>query len=239
MERHVTTRQLPENDRPYEKLASLGAAALTDAELAAVLIRSGSRTENSVALAQRLLMGGEGRGPSFLLDASVEELQRVPGIGRVKAVTLKAAVELGRRATRGAQARSGERIRDPESLTEGLLDEMRFLEREELWVVLLDVRGGLIRTLRFAGGGIAGTVVQPRDLFRDAVRSGASAVILAHNHPSGDPEPSHDDFTVTSRLQEAAELLQIRVLDHVIIGADSYYSFTEGAVISPEKREGK
>jgi len=232
MEPHVTTRNLPENDRPYEKLASLGATALTDAELAAVLIRSGSRTENSVALAQRLLLrGGEGRGPSFLLDASVEELQQVPGIGRVKAVTLKAAVELGRRATRAAPARAGERIRDPETLADGLLDEMRFLEREEMWVVLLDVRGALIRTLRFTGGGLSGTVVLPRDLFRDAVRCGASAVILAHNHPSGDPEPSEDDLRTTLRLREAGETLGIRLVDHIVVAAGGCVSLKRRGLV--------
>jgi DNA repair protein RadC len=232
MEAHVTTRQLPENDRPYEKLAALGAAALSDAELAAVLIRNGTRTENSVALAQRLLLrGGEGRGPSFLLDASVEELQRIPGIGRVKAVTLKAAVELGRRATRAAPTRAGERVRDPETLVDGVLDEMRFLEREEMWVVLLDVRGGLLRTLRFAGGGVAGTVVHPRDLFRDAVRCGASGVVLAHNHPSGDPEPSEDDLRTTARLREAGETLGIRLVDHIVVAVGGSVSLKRRGLV--------
>ena len=233
MERnHLTTDLLPETERPYEKLESCGAASLTDAELVAILIRSGTRTENSLSVAQRLILQeGQGRGVLFLTDATVEELRRVPGIGRVKALCLKAAVELGRRATRGNGVRRGERILDPETLTGGVLDEMRLLEREEIWAMLIDVRGRLIRTLRFSSGGIAAAVLLPRDLFRDAVRSGATSLILAHNHPSGDPEPSEEDVNTTSQIREAGELIGVRLLDHIVMAAGGSVSMKRRGLV--------
>ncbi len=229
---HGTMRDLPEADRPYEKLRALGAGALTDAELLSVLIRTGTRSESSLALAQRILpREGPRLGLAFLADASVEELSAHAGIGRVKAAVLKAAVEVGRRATRGPAARPGERITDPESLAEGLLDEMRFLAREELWVLLLDAKGALIRLLRFAGGGVAATVVTPRDLFREAVRCGASGVILAHNHPSGDPEPSEDDLRTTARVREAGEAIGVRLVDHLVVAAGGSVSLRRRGLV--------
>ncbi len=233
MERiHLTTASLPESERPYEKLEADGATALSDAELVAILLRSGTRDENSLSVAQRLILEqGKGRGVAFLADATVEELRGIAGIGRVKALGLKAAVELGRRATRGGGARPGDPVRDPETLTGGVLDEMRFLEREEIWALLIDVRGRLIRTLRFSSGGIAAAVLLPRDLFRDAVRSGASALILAHNHPSGDPEPSEEDMHTTGVIREAGDLIGIRLLDHIVMAAGGSVSMKRRGLV--------
>ncbi len=229
---HLTTTRLPETERPYEKLEALGAPALTDAELVAILIRSGTRTENSLVVASRLILqGGEGRGISFFADATVEELRNVPGIGRVKAICLKAAVELGRRATRGGATRGGERIQDPETLVDGVLDGMRFLEREEIWAILLDVRGRLIRTIRFSGGGLAASVLLPRDLFRDAIRSGASSLVLAHNHPSGDPEPSEEDIHATCQVREAGDLIGVRLLDHIVMASGGSVSMKRRGLV--------
>lgn len=229
---HLTTTRLPVSERPYEKLETHGEASLSDAELLAVLIRSGTRDENSVDVAERLLLSGpEGQGLSFLAGATLTELTRIPGIGRVKAIALKAAVELGRRATRGRMHRSGDRIVDPEGVVDGLLDDMRLLPREEMRVILLDVRGCLIRMVRFVEGGLASTVLHPRDLFRDAVRSDACAVILAHNHPSGDPEPSGTDLETTRMVAEAGRMIGIPVVDHIVVASSGHVSMRRRGLI--------
>lgn len=231
-ETHLTTTRLPVTERPYEKLEAHGADSLSDAELLAVLIRCGTRAENSVDVAERLLLASpDGQGLSFLAGATLTELTRVCGIGRVKAITLKAAVEIGRRATRGRMHRTGDRILDPEGVVQGLLDDMRLLPREEMRVILLDVRGCLIRTSRFAEGGLSSTVLHPRDLFRDAVKSDASAVILAHNHPSGDPEPSGTDIETTRRIAEAGAMIGIPVVDHIVVASEGHVSMRRRGLV--------
>jgi DNA repair protein RadC len=219
-------------ERPYEKLETHGAESLSDAELLAVLIRSGTRSANSIDVAERLLLAApDGQGLSFLAGATLPELKRIPGIGRVKAISLQAAVELGRRATRGRMHRAGDRILDPEAVVDGLLDDMRLLPREEMRVILLDIRGCLVRTIRFAEGGISSTVLHPRDVFRDAVRSDASAVILAHNHPSGDPEPSGADIETTRRVAETGAMIGIPVVDHIVVASAGHVSMRRRGLI--------
>ncbi len=229
---HLTMHDLPVDDRPTEKLEQLGASVLSDAELMAVIIRSGSRHETALSLTQRLIRFhadtcGQASPLGFLSDATVAELTKLPGIGRVKALQLQAAVELGRRVCRNSRSAQSERIRQPLDVLRFLEAEMADLSREELRVVLLDSRNRLIRIGTLSTGGLSAAVIQPRDLFRDAVKANAAAVILVHNHPSGDPEPSQDDLTTTAQLCQVGTLMGIRILDHLIIGRSGSVSLRQ------------
>ena len=240
--RHLTMLDLPEDDRPYEKLLQRGAAALSDAELIAVIIRSGSRRETALSLAQRLLHtlaehpqpAGAKRPAALaglLLDCSVEELMALPGIGRVKAVQLKAAVELGSRAGRNGRLSDRRQVRRPADILDCLAPEMVALPREELRAVLLDVRQRVIRVCRIGEGGLSGAVIHPRDLFREAVKANAAALVLVHNHPSGDASPSPEDIETTRRMAEIGEVMGIRVLDHLVVAGSGSVSFREQGLL--------
>ena len=225
-------KDLPKTQQPYERMERDGAAALSDAELLSIVIRSGMKGENSLELAGRILgLDILGIGLSFLYGLSAEELIALPGIGKVKALQVKAAAEIGRRA--GIPAGSAERgkVASPEDVARLLTSEMSHLPREELRVVCLDVRNRLIRTVRISEGGLFAAVVSPRDIFREVIKANASSVIFAHNHPSGDPEPSTEDSDSTRRMIKAGELLGIRVLDHLVIATGGYVSLKQRGLI--------
>ncbi len=224
-DRKKRIKDIPRTQRPYERMEQAGAAALSDVELLSILIRSGRSGENSLELAQRVLeLDTSGQGMSFLYGIAREELISIPGIGRVKATQLLAAAELGRRAGMRSDASDRVRISSPEDVAGLLSGEMSHLPREELRVVCLDVRNRLIRTIRVSEGGLFAAVVSPRDLFREVIKTNASGVILAHNHPSGDPEPSREDTDSTRRMVQAGEMLGIRVLDHLVIASGGQVS---------------
>ena len=225
-------REMPEAERPREKLAAHGPSALTDPELIAILLRTGIPGANAIEIARKLLkdylsLGGLSR-------CSVHDLARVPGVGFAKATQLVAAFGLGQRLAR--EALSTQKIDSPELVNELLGPEMRRLSKESLRVILLDTRYHLKRVEEVSVGSLNESIAHPRDVFRPAVVSPAHAVIVVHNHPSGDPSPSQADHGLTRRLAEAAELLQIKLLDHVIIGAPAegrpgYFSFKEAGVL--------
>lgn len=224
-------RALPPGERPRERLLAEGEAALTDAELLAILFRTGNGSggESAVELARRLLARAGDRPPlAWLAEASVEELRQVPGIGLTKAVTIRAALELGRRL--GEAPAVGEAIRVPRDAARFLMARMRGLPQEEFRTVLLNTRHRVIGLERVSLGDLDSSPAAPREVFREPIRRGAAAVILAHNHPSGDPEPSPDDLAVTGRLVQAGRLLGIDVLDHIIIGHNGYVSLRERGV---------
>lgn len=228
----TSIKNMPVEDRPYEKLIRSGTRALTDTELLAVIIRSGTRQESALNLAQRLLTVAADQGGLFMLQsASIEELQQIPGIGQVKALQIKAALELGNRVL--SQARPSERrqIRKPDDAIHLLENELRFLPREELHVILLDIRNRVIRTCRLSEGGLAASVLYPRDLFREAVKANAAALILAHNHPSGDATPSKEDIETTRRFMEIGDMMGVRVMDHVVIASGGAISLKQQGLI--------
>lgn len=230
--KHLTMRNLPADDRPYEKILSQGAQALSDAELLAVIIRSGNRHESALSLCQRLLADDRTEGGlTAILDNSLEELMALPGIGKVKAVQLKAAVEIGSRAVVAAKSRNRHQIHSPEDAILLLDHEMRSLPREELRIVLLDIRNRVIRISRISEGGLSASVVFPRDLFREAVKANAAGMILAHNHPSGDSTPSREDLDTTRRLTEIGEMMGIRIVDHLILASGGSVSFKQHGLI--------
>jgi DNA repair protein RadC len=225
-------REMPQDDRPREKLMTRGASALTDSELIALLLRTGLPGANAVAVASQLL---ERFGSLTQLSrCSVDEISGIPGIGPAKAIQLVAAFNLGHRIAHERLA--AEKIDAPELVYQLLGPEMRGLHKESLRVLLLDTRYRLLRIEQVSLGSVNESIAHPRDVFRPAVISSAYAVIVVHNHPAGDPAPSQSDHSLTRRLAEAAELLQIRLLDHIIIGAPAdgrlpYFSFKEAGVL--------
>jgi DNA repair protein RadC len=214
-------KDLASNERPRERLAELGAEALANSELLAILMRTGVRGKNAVQLAQSILQDLGGLPEIHRL--TYDELCTIRGIGPAKAAQLKAAVELGRRL---ATATPLERpiIQTPEDAAALLLYEMGALEREHLRVLLLNTRNQLLRIVEVYQGSLNASMIRVGELFRDAVRRNAAAILLAHNHPSGDPSPSPEDIAVTKAIVAAGELLDIEVLDHLIIGKGRFVS---------------
>ena len=222
-ERHTRYRitDLATSERPRERLAALGAGALSSAELIAILLRTGIEGLNAVQLAQDLLM--DLGGLAGLHRVPYEELRSRRGIGPAKAAQLKAAVELGRRL--GATVPEDRpTIQSPSDAAALLLYEMGALEQEHLRVLLLDTRNRLIRTIEVYRGSLNTSLIRVGEVFRDAVRSNAASIIIVHNHPSGDPTPSPEDVSVTRALVEAGSLLDIEVLDHLVIGKNCFVS---------------
>jgi len=228
----IKIREMPQNERPREKLLGRGAAALTDPELIAILLRTGLPGANAVEVARQLL---ERYGSlSGLSRCTVKEIASIRGIGAAKAIQLVAAFGLGQRLANERLSR--QKLDSPELVHDLVAAEMRTLHKESLRVILLDTRYHLLRMEEVSLGSVNESIAHPRDVFRPAVISSAYAVIVVHNHPSGDPSPSQSDHSLTRRLAEAAELLQIKLLDHIIIGAPAegrlpYFSFKEAGVL--------
>jgi len=225
-------RELPQDDRPREKLIARGADALTNAELIAILLRTGLVGANAVEVAGHLLQRYQSL--SGLSRCTLDELSSIPGIGPAKAMQLVATFKLGQRLAKETYAQM--KIDTPELVYELLAPEMRALHKESLRVILLDTRYHMLRIESISLGSVNESIAHPRDVFRPAIISSAYAVIVVHNHPSGDPSPSQSDHSLTRRLAEAAELLQIKLLDHIIIGAPAegrppYFSFKEAGVL--------
>ncbi len=217
-------REMPPDERPRERLARLGPEVLRDAELLAVLFRTGTREMGAVALADSLIRRfGTLRA---LARASLEELRAVKGLGAVKAIEIKAALELGKRLAMYKET-DRPRIRSSEDVSSLLMIPFKDCEVEQFKCLLLNTKNEVLRIVDVSSGGLDATLALPRDVFRQAVREGAPAVIVAHNHPSGDPEPSRDDVALTHRLKESATILGIRLLDHVVFGDDRYVSFKD------------
>jgi DNA repair protein RadC len=228
----IKIREMPRDERPREKLRDRGAAALTDSELIAILLRTGVPGANAVDVARQLL---ERHGSlSGLSRCTVKEIEKIRGIGEAKALQLVAAFGLGQRLANERLSR--QKLDSPELIYDLIAPEMRTLHKESLRVILLDTRYHLLRMEEVSRGSVNESIAHPRDVFRPAVISSAYAVIVVHNHPSGDPSPSQSDHSLTRRLVEAAELLQIKLLDHIIIGAPAegrppYFSFKEAGIL--------
>ncbi|MHB8776947.1 MAG: RadC family protein [Anaerolineales bacterium] len=215
---------LHESDRPRERLSSLGAQALTNAELIAILLRVGVQGENAVEVGQRLLQ--KFGGLMGLHRAPLSELTDQHGIGEAKAAQIKAAIELGRRLTlESPEERPA--INSPADAASLVQYEMSALEQEHLRVILLDRRNRVLEILEVYRGSVNSSQVRVGELFRDAIRTNASALIIVHNHPSGDPTPSPDDVVVTRAIVQAGKLLDINVLDHLVIGQGKWVSLKE------------
>ena len=222
-------RQWAEDDRPREKMLLKGKSALSNAELIALLIGSGNSEESAVQLAQRML----DRVDNNLIELSkmsIEELSRFRGMGKAKAISIIAAMELGKRRLAEKVIRQN-KITSSRDVYDLLLPELTDSYYEFFYVILLDRANRVIRKLNISSGGVAGTVVDPKKIFKLALNHNASSVILAHNHPSNNLKPSDNDVKLTKKLQEAGKALDIPVLDHVIAGNDNYFSFADEGLL--------
>lgn len=217
-------RDLATEDRPRERLRQVGAQALSSAELLAIILRVGVGGTNVIRLAENILVQFEGL--PGLSRASVNELATIHGVGQAKAAQIKAALELGRRLT-VATPQERPRITSPADAANLLMSEMMLLEQEHLRVILLNTRNEVLSMPTIYQGSLNTSVVRVGELFREAIRANAAALIVAHNHPSGDPSPSPEDINVTRQLVKAGRLLDISVLDHIVIGHHRFVSLKE------------
>lgn len=216
-----TMKELPEDIRPRERLLNEGAGALSDIELLAILLRTGSRETTALDLASMLM--ARFKSLRLLADATVEELSEVKGVGPAKACQIQAALELAKRISQFSGPQRPV-IRSPDDAACLVMEEMRHLDREHFRALLLNTKNQVIGADKVSVGTLNSSTVHPRELFRNAIKRSAASVILVHNHPSGDPTPSREDLDVTGRLIEAGRIIGIEVLDHIIIGDNKYIS---------------
>lgn len=224
-----TLKQLAEEDRPREKLQLKGRQSLTNAELLAILIGSGNAKETAVELSQRILLHYR-NNLDVLGRLTIDDLLKFNGIGPAKAITIIAALELGRRRNL-AEAEQKVQIKSSRDIYEVMYPLIADLPNEEFWVLHLNKANRIIDKERISIGGIGGTVVDVKIILKSALQKLASAMILVHNHPSGNLTPSDADLSITKKLHDAATYLEIMVLDHVIIGDKNYYSFADNGNI--------
>lgn len=227
MDKQLMMKELPETERPREKMLAKGVKALSDAELLAILLRTGTKNMPVNRLAEQLLAKYELSG---LGSISPQELSKTSGIGLVKAVTVKAAIELGCRMSQKAPSERPV-IRNPRDAADLMMPELRYQTKEHFVALLLSTKNHVIARAMISVGSLNASIVHPRELFREAISYSAASIILVHNHPSGDPTPSQEDIALTKQLVEAGELLNISILDHVIIGDGKYVSFKEKGII--------
>ncbi len=216
-------------DRPREKLLLKGRQALSDAELVAILLGSGTTTTSAVELAKMVLQTVDNK-LNELARLSIKDLTRVKGIGEVKAITIIAALELGRRK-RDSDPEEKPRITGSRDVFEILKAHLLDIPHEEFWILLLNRANRVIKKHQISQGGVSGTVADPKIIFKVALGELASGIILAHNHPSGNLTASQADIELTKKLKEAGKLLEIQVLDHVIIAGQKYYSFADEGIL--------
>ena len=224
-----TIKDLPINERPREKLIKYGVESLSNAELLAIIIRTGHNEDTAIDLANRIL-SIDSSGIKFLCQATVEELIRVKGIGHCKAAQIIAAIELGKRiSSRGVESKL--KVDSPLVVVELLMDDMKFLNKEHFRVILLNTKNQIISIEEISIGNLNSSIVHPREVFNIAIRRSANSIILVHNHPSGDSTPSTEDINITRRLIEAGNIIGIKVLDHIIIGDNNYTSLKQKNII--------
>jgi DNA repair protein RadC len=219
---------LPQNERPRERLLRYGAETLSNNELLAIILRIGSKNENIISLCGRIM--SECGGLNGLLSSSAEEFMNLKGIGNAKAAQLLALTEISKRFR---SFKSGEeyKITTPKDVAEYLMEEMRYLKKEYLKLVMLNTKNVIISIKDISIGNLNTSIVHPREVFYEAIKNSSASVVICHNHPSGDPTPSREDISITTRLKECGKLLGIELLDHIIIGNGTYTSLKEKGML--------
>ena len=217
----LTIKQLPKSERPYEKAKMYGFNQLSSSELLAIIIKSGTRNENSVDIAKRILLLVNDL--SEIENLSLKDLQNIKGIGEVKSVQIKAIFELAKRIN-GPLNKSEIKITKPKDIANLLMNEMRFEKQEKVKVLLLNTKNMLISMKDIVIGETNFASVTPKQIYAEAVKMQINKIILVHNHPSGDPTPSKEDYDLTKHILKAGDLLGIKLLDHVVIGNNKYES---------------
>ena len=225
---HTKIKDWPEDERPREKLMELGPERLSESELLAILLRTGSKNQTAVALAKTIITRYDGLHE--LSSMNYREFFRLKGIGPVKAVTLIAAFEIARRIA-SLPVKQKLKVTDPEVVFRRYEPRLSHLKKEVFMILILNSANSLIRDIQISEGILNSSLVHPREVFQCAILESAASIVLLHNHPSGEAEPSQEDKIITRRMIEAGKLLDIPVLDHIIIGQRKYFSFREAGLI--------
>lgn len=225
---YTTIKQMAEDERPREKLVKYGVNSLSNTELLAILIRTGTKDASAIDLARQILSTNK-EGIRILTDCTVEELSQIKGIGISKASQLLAAIELGKRIS--TSSKQLQCIKSPKDVADLFMAEMRYHKKEHFKILMLNTKNEVISSDLVSVGSLNSSLVHPREVFVNAIRKSTSSIILVHNHPSGNPCPSKEDINITKRLIEAGKIIGIDVLDHIIIGDGSYFSLKEQAMI--------
>ncbi len=228
--RYRTIKDWPEEDRPREKLLDKGAEALTDAELLAIILRTGNASTGESALDHARFLLTQFGGLKGIDGAAVAELRAVKGIGPAKTAQLKAGLEIGRRMGQ-IKWEAGHTLGSSQEVYRHFRERLEKEKREIFYVVLLTNKNRKIREVKVSEGSLTASLVHPREVYNPVIRESAAAVIFVHNHPSGDPAPSPEDLEITRRLKEVGEVMGVRVLDHVVIGRERYFSFSDRGVL--------
>ena len=221
----MNIKEIPQSERPYEKLEMYGAQALSNAELLAIIIKSGTKEESSIVLAQKILSMQKNTQDSlrFLQDISIKEFMSIKGIGKVKAIQLLAVCELTKRISRPIN-NFNIQIKSPQDVANLLINELKYEKREIVKVLMLNSKNNVLKIQDVAYGGTSFAVFEIKDVLKEAIKIGAPKIILVHNHPSGDPTPSRADIEITNRIYACCELFQIKLLDHIVIGDGKFES---------------
>ncbi|XCP87148.1 DNA repair protein RadC [Roseburia hominis] len=241
MNQKSTMKEMLADERPYEKCERFGAGSLTNIELLAVLLRSGTRGMNSLELARKLLYPEEGRGQDGMVHLqswTKEELLRIPGIGKVKAIQILCICELSKRLSQMA-AVNGLDFGKPAAVARYYMEDMRHRRQEYMKLVMLNTRSRFLGDSEISKGTVNMSVITPRELFVEALQKNAVYIILLHNHPGGDPTPSKDDILMTRRIRDAGRLIGIELLDHIIIGDNRYISLREDGYLDEKAADRK
>lgn len=233
MKNHLTIKELPDSERPYEKFLAAGAEHLSDAELLAVIIKSGTNGLKSVEVAQNFL-NLKNRSLMNLYEVSFEEMIKIQGIGKVKAIQLKCIAELSKRIAE-TKYYSKITLKNAKSIADYYMERLRHEKQEYLIVCMLDTKCKFLDDAVISKGTVNSSIVSPREIFLTALRKQAVQIILIHNHPSGSPAPSMEDNLVTEKVYECGRLLGIELADHIIIGDRDYYSYREAGFWSGKK----
>ncbi len=223
-EAYLSIKEFPCDERPRERLAAMGPKALSDAELLAIILKTGRPGENVVDLARRVISVSRNSSLSGVYDMTLEELKMINGIGQAKAAQIAAVCELASRMGADKAGMKRVNIASIPQLGEMLVSRLKWLNKEVFEAVLVDCRWHVINIVRISEGSLNQSIVHPREVFVEALKNYCTAVVLVHNHPSGNPSPSKDDFTTTERLIKAGRLLGIEVVDHIVTGSNGYYS---------------
>jgi DNA repair protein RadC len=215
-------KDLPEQNRPRERFLKQGSEALSDAELLAIFLRTGTKGENVIDMSNRLILE---YGLDKLFDCSLKELQKIKGVGQTKAMQLLAMAELGKRYNQSKK--QIKKITCAKDVFDCFNEKLKNKQQEEFWVLLLNTQNIIIKEELITKGILDCALIHPREVFKPAIKNSCSKIILVHNHPSGNPFPSKEDLDITQKLIEAGNQLDIKILDHVIIGFDTYWNWVE------------
>ena len=227
---YQTIKDWPEEDRPREKLLTKGPQALTDTELLAIIIRNGNGSTGKSAIDHARLLIAQFGGLPAMEEATPAEFKKIKGIGPAKIAQIKASLEIARRIG-NHKWQPGQSLRSAEDVFRHFRDALEKEKRELFYVVLLNNKNKKIRDVKISEGSLTASLVHPREVYNPVIRESAAAVIFVHNHPSGDPAPSPEDIEITRRLKEVGDVMGVRVLDHVVIGHDRYFSFNDKGML--------